>query len=356
MLYTGIVYIDLLLVVVSILALLSVLVFGSAAFFLLLKSRQIAPQTLLVNGDAGQPVPITLSFDFPWPIIFFTCRLKEVDNELFQLRSERSFLGFQNKIRGTLMFNRRSHGYFFANILISSPADLFQIEIDGYVKILNRILPHKLSFENSSIDSLFEEGSLYTHIGSGSGDPLNLRPYHPGDPMKRIAWKIFGKRRELITRELERSLDETDTIFILADPLVTDEPLANLALKIRNYLLTASPNIWYGTTVSGEIYQDQDRFYDEILVSGSTTSRVALQNYINSIQGMIFGATVILLISDDKRNVDKINVINSLDALCNLRLIVAPKFLFKRTLETTITDLNVAYDISYDQVFSKFGV
>ncbi|HNC96278.1 MAG TPA: DUF58 domain-containing protein [Myxococcota bacterium] len=42
--------------------------------------------------------------------------------------------------------------------------------------------------------------------GSPVGDPLDLRAYAPGDPIRYVLWKVYGRSRELVVRTPERAL------------------------------------------------------------------------------------------------------------------------------------------------------
>src|SRR5262249_19346025 len=55
----------------------------------------------------------------------------------------------------------------------------------------------------------------------GSGSELReLRDYRPGDPPKRIAWKVTARKDRLITRELESEVPIRCTLFLDASDAV----------------------------------------------------------------------------------------------------------------------------------------
>jgi uncharacterized protein (DUF58 family) len=65
--------------------------------------------------------------------------------------------------------------------------------------------------------------------GSGS-ELLDLRDYRPGDPPKRIAWKVTARRDKLITRELESEVPIRCTLFLDASDAVRLGPPGENAL------------------------------------------------------------------------------------------------------------------------------
>jgi uncharacterized protein (DUF58 family) len=65
--------------------------------------------------------------------------------------------------------------------------------------------------------------------GTGS-ELLELRDYRPGDPPKRIAWKISARRDELITREFESEVPLRCTLVLDASSVTRLGPIGETAL------------------------------------------------------------------------------------------------------------------------------
>jgi hypothetical protein len=63
-------------------------------------------------------------------------------------------------------------------------------------------------------------GELVVDNFNKQGDPFDIKPYHPSDGMKRIIWKAFAKRGELLSRHPEASMTPEGyvVIFVLAGP------------------------------------------------------------------------------------------------------------------------------------------
>jgi uncharacterized protein (DUF58 family) len=66
--------------------------------------------------------------------------------------------------------------------------------------------------------------------GTGS-ELLELRDYRPGDPPKRIAWKISARKDELITREFESEVPLRCTLIVDASSATRSGPPGNTALS-----------------------------------------------------------------------------------------------------------------------------
>lgn len=69
------------------------------------------------------------------------------------------------------------------------------------------------------ITSSTRDGDMLSDQNERSGDPMDLKPYHPSDGMRRIIWKIYAKSGELIARHPERAVSPEGrvSIFVLAD-------------------------------------------------------------------------------------------------------------------------------------------
>ena len=57
-------------------------------------------------------------------------------------------------------------------------------------------------------------GDTVIHNAERLGDPFDLRPYQPGDSMKRILWKVYARTGELITRQPEASCTPEGEMWI----------------------------------------------------------------------------------------------------------------------------------------------
>jgi hypothetical protein len=65
--------------------------------------------------------------------------------------------------------------------------------------------------------------------GPDRGDPLDMRHYNPGDPIRFVLWKVFARSRKLVVRTPERAISparQTVAYMVAADG---DEPAAGAA-------------------------------------------------------------------------------------------------------------------------------
>ena len=69
------------------------------------------------------------------------------------------------------------------------------------------VLPEPRAFEQLPlVSSATREGDLYTDQHTHSGDPYDIKRYHPADGMRRVVWKIFAKSGQLMSRHPEAAI------------------------------------------------------------------------------------------------------------------------------------------------------
>ena len=115
------------------------------------------------------------------------------------------------------------------------------------VRPLPRILPNLPVFTSSH-----RSGDLVSDLYERRGDPFDLKPYHPADGMRRIAWKIFARRGELIARHPEASMTPEGQVvlFTLADE--SEDDVCGAALAYAGQLEDAGLEIFLGTEGMGD--------------------------------------------------------------------------------------------------------
>jgi len=89
------------------------------------------------------------------------------------------------------------------------------------VRRTSRIRPPVIHESSAPILSSCQRvGDTLTDHRERQGDLFDLKPYHPSDGMKRIVWKIFARRGELIARQPEASMTPEGQValFVLARP------------------------------------------------------------------------------------------------------------------------------------------
>ena len=69
------------------------------------------------------------------------------------------------------------------------------------------------------ISSTQRPGELVVDIFNKQGEPFDIKSYHPSDGVKKIVWKAFAKRGELLSRHPEASMTPEGfvVIFVIAD-------------------------------------------------------------------------------------------------------------------------------------------
>lgn len=69
------------------------------------------------------------------------------------------------------------------------------------------------------ISSSSKAGDAISDIRERHGDPYDLKPHHPSDGMRKVAWKIFAKTGELIARHSEHTMtpEGQTLLFCIAD-------------------------------------------------------------------------------------------------------------------------------------------
>lgn len=99
--------------------------------------------------------------------------------------------------------------------------------------------------------SSHRSGDLVSDLHERRGDPFDLKPYHPADGMRRIAWKIFARRGELIARHPEASMTPEGQIvlYTLADE--NEDEVCSAALTYARQLDDAGLELFLGTAGMG---------------------------------------------------------------------------------------------------------
>ena len=83
------------------------------------------------------------------------------------------------------------------------------------------------------ITAKFREGDATFSDFERSGDPYDLKTYHPTDGIKKIVWKMFAKTGELISRENEKSFTPEGEVLVFLNLGQYDDESFSIAL---NYL------------------------------------------------------------------------------------------------------------------------
>lgn len=100
----------------------------------------------------------------------------------------------------------------------------------------------RLSKNLPILSSIQKEGEAFEASEHRKGDPLDLKTYHPSDGLKKIAWKIYARSGELISRHQEPSMNPEGTlaVSILA---TKEDAAAGLGLGYIKKAISAEMNI-----------------------------------------------------------------------------------------------------------------
>ena len=93
------------------------------------------------------------------------------------------------------------------------------------------ILPaHEPSDRFPIVSSSERPGDEVPHARNRQGDPYELKPYHPSDGMRKIVWKIFAKRGELVSRHPEASMSPEGQTLVYTFARRTEDRACGLAI------------------------------------------------------------------------------------------------------------------------------
>lgn len=130
-----------------------------------------------------------------------------------------------------------------------------------------RVAPWRGALDRCPALASLARGDLVPHpSGPALGDPMDLRPYQPGDPLRLVAWKLYARTGELDVRVPERAFSPRTRTAAYLVTTTDDEPAAAAAwVAIERDLLGRD---WVFATDGAEPTSDPDRAKDAILHSG----------------------------------------------------------------------------------------
>ncbi len=80
-----------------------------------------------------------------------------------------------------------------------------------------------------TLSSSERPGDVLTDTRQRLGDPFDLKRYHPADGIRKVAWKIFARTGELITRHPEASMTPEGVVAIYVVARQNDDNIAAVA-------------------------------------------------------------------------------------------------------------------------------
>lgn len=179
-------------------------------------------QTTLWEGRPTDVVA-TISSPSPWPLPRvrliehlpagidargewgITCRIDR--QHPAQLRySVRPVSAGQLRFMGILVEWADGAGFFRTRLFVRG---------EDVVTVLPSLAPRIAVMPTSKRTNHIPAHGIHRHARPGSGSELfNLRDYEPGDPPKRIAWKVSARRDRLTTKEFESEVPVRTTLFV----------------------------------------------------------------------------------------------------------------------------------------------
>jgi hypothetical protein len=101
------------------------------------------------------------------------------------------------------------------------------------------------------ISSAVRTGDAIADLLDRQGDPYDLKQYNPADGMKRILWKVFAKRGELISRMPERAVTPEGQVvcFIAAD--ASGDQVCSEAIRYAQGIAELDLQFWGGCVGNG---------------------------------------------------------------------------------------------------------
>lgn len=275
-------------IVASILVALGVvglLLFGMLVLVARILVRRGLELRLIAGGDnastgeayAGQPFPVLFrmgSFVLP-PLTTLRLQLKPRRGDVtFAVHQLTGRISAESVLREDVRFPHR--GAWEIEGAELSVSDLFGFFRSRWVVEQARELPILPPQEPSDrfpvVSSSERPGDDVPHARNRQGDPYELKPYHPADGMRKIVWKIFAKRGELVSRHPEASMSPEGQTLIYAFTERSDDDACGLALDYVRRLSELNLDVYFSTagasSVSGpRVVHERSQAVDLVLRS-----------------------------------------------------------------------------------------
>ncbi|RMD85406.1 MAG: DUF58 domain-containing protein [Candidatus Dadabacteria bacterium] len=100
-----------------------------------------------------------------------------------------------------------------------------------------------------------------------TGDPFDLKPYHPSDGMRKILWKIYAKTGELISRHPEKSMTPEGKVALYAIADRSGDPLCSIAYQYLKWVEDMEMEIYALPIGGSKVAHSADGFMHEAISS-----------------------------------------------------------------------------------------
>ncbi len=105
------------------------------------------------------------------------------------------------------------------------------------------------------ISSTYKSGDQLAQQTEPRGDYFDIKAYHPSDGARRILWKIFAKKGELVSRQAEKSMDPEGQTLIFSLAEKYQDEVAGAALSYLRRLEKLDINVFFGCLGMGNVEQ-----------------------------------------------------------------------------------------------------
>lgn len=197
------------------------------------------------------------------------------------------------------------------------------------------------------ISSSVRSGDDMSHHTERMGEPFDLKPYQPSDGIKKILWKVFAKRGELIARHPEHAVTPEGHVigYVLARP--GDDSLAAWSLAYFTKLKELHLTMEVGCLgMAGESFARSPEQLRELLISSAfrapttitgdeaTVIQAALANS-RSYEQSLSTTTIAIFMTDSTLYSDK-GAREIIDLLHRLQMTgIEPVICLQRTINET---------------------
>lgn len=165
---------------------------------------------------------------------------------------------------------------------------LFAWEIEGRDTV-TVAPPQALDVSLPILSSTQRPGDTLVDTTHKQGDPFDIKQYHPSDGMKKILWKAFAKRGELLARHPEASMTPEGYVVIFVAARTADDTTAARAAAYVRTLSDLRLDVIVGCEgIRGRSPATDPRTTEELLIDTAWDSRHA------TIESLIHDATELL--------------------------------------------------------------
>lgn len=111
--------------------------------------------------------------------------------------------------------------------------------------------PKRIDTHFPVLSSAQRPGDLVVDLLNRNGDLYDIKPYHPTDGVKKIIWKAFAKRGELLSRHPEASMTPEGLVVVFALARTIDDSIAALSIAYVSMLKELGLDVIFGCEGQG---------------------------------------------------------------------------------------------------------